>query len=168
MNCILCVSENWGIGKDNQLLFHLPPDMAFFRETTKNHVVIMGHSTLKSFPGGKPLPKRVNIVLSRQNLSPEGFILCHSLNDVFAYIQSQKIPSEDIYIIGGENIYRQFLPYCQTAYITKVNQPADADRFFPNLDEDDNWTLQSCSEEQIHGNLSFRFCTYQNKKPLVF
>ena len=132
MNMIVCVSRNWGIGKNNQLLFHIPDDLKQFKALTTGKVVIMGHNTLKSLPGGKPLPNRTNIVLSRNpHLVVEGATVCNSVQDVL--IEVSGLPHSDVFIIGGETIYKIFLPYCRRALITRVDTAPDADAFFPDL-----------------------------------
>ncbi|WP_099204100.1 dihydrofolate reductase [Scatolibacter rhodanostii] len=166
MNCILSVSENWGIGKDNKLLFHLPSDMAFFKAKTMGNVVVMGHSTLKSLPGSKPLPNRMNIVLSRHlDSAPEGTLLYHSMEELLPDLATG-YDSDSVYIIGGESIYKQFLPYCHQAFITKVQKDVPADRFFPNLDNDPNWVLADSTEPITEKEITFTICTYENKNPL--
>lgn len=166
MNCILSVSADWGIGKDNGLLFRLAPDMAFFKQKTMGNTVIMGHNTLKSLPGGKPLPGRVNLVLSRSLASaPDGVILCRGLADISRQTAGKN--PDSLFVIGGEAVYRLLLPYCRTAYITKVEKVVPADRFFPNLDENPDWALTGVSEPQSAGGLTFTFCTYTNQNFLV-
>ena len=160
MKIIVAVSENWGIGKDNDLLFSIPTDMKFFRETTKGHTVVMGRKTLESFPGGNPLKNRTNIVISK-TLKPdekEGIVLFGSIEE---FIENRDKFDDEIFIIGGASIYRQMLEYADTALVTKVDSIADADTFMPNLDEDDNWTLAECSEDMTENGLTFRFCTYK-------
>ena len=158
MKLIVAVSENWGIGKDNGLLFSIPTDMRFFRETTKGHTVVMGRKTLESFPNGKPLKNRTNIVLSRNLEEDEGYIVVRSLEEL---IETVSGIDDEIFIIGGESIYKLLLPYADTAYITKVNALVPADSYMPNLDEDKAWEMESESEEITENGVSFRFCTYK-------
>lgn len=165
MNLIVAVDRNWGIGKDGKLLYSLPEDMRFFRETTSGKVVVMGRGTLESMPGGRPLKNRTNIVLSA-SAQGEGFFAVRSIAELLA--QVNQYPPEDVFVIGGESLYRSLLNYCSAAYVTKVDAAADADRFFPNLDRMDNWAQTSASEPREHEGIFFRFCKYENKSPKPF
>lgn len=162
MNLIAAVDQNWGIGKDNKLLVSIPADMKFFRETTTGKVVVMGRKTLESFPNGLPLKNRVNIVLTT-NLSYQaaGAVLVHSKEELEEELK--KYPSEDVYVIGGESIYRLLLDQCDTAHITKIDYTYEADAYFPNLDEDGDWEIVADSEEQTYFDLEYYFYKYQRK-----
>lgn len=163
MNLIAAVSENWGIGKEGKLLFSLPGDMKFFRETTRGKVVIMGRETLDSMPGGRPLKNRVNIVLTRNpNFEREGVIVRTDVESALG--EAGKYPAEDVFVIGGQSIYKCFLPYCDTAYVTRVEALPEADRFFPNLEDNPDWALFWQSEPQTENGLTYRFCTYRRKR----
>lgn len=154
MNIIVAADKNWAIGKNNKLLVSIPQDMKFFRETTTGKVVVMGRKTLESFPGGQPLKKRVNIVLtSDKNYHVNGADIVHSIDALLEELK--KYPAEDIYVIGGESIYRQLLPYCDKAYVTKIEHAYDADTFFPNLDEDPQWRMTKTSDEQTYFDLEY-------------
>ena len=160
MNLIVAVDKNWAIGNDNKLLVSIPQDMKFFRETTMNQVVVMGRKTLESFPNGMPLKKRTNIVLTRdKNYQVKDAIVLHTVEEVLEELK--KYNEEDIYIIGGESIYRQFLPYCKVAHVTKVNHAYEADTYFPNLDEKDEWVVTGVSEEQTYFDLEYEFVRYE-------
>lgn len=160
MKLIAAVSENWGIGKDNDLLFSIPKDMKFFRETTMGKTVILGRKNLESFPGAKPLPKRPNIILTRdKNFKVEGATVVNSIDELLA----MEFDKDDAFVIGGEEIYRQLLPYCDQCFITKVKETADADKFMVNLDEDADWKLTSESEEIEDNGHIITFCTYERK-----
>ena len=165
MNLIVAVDRNWGIGKDGKLLYTLPGDMRFFRETTKGKVVVMGRGTLNSMPGGRPLKDRTNIVLSTC-AQGEGFLAVRSLPELLA--QVKQYPLEDVFVIGGASLYQSLLNYCFAAYVTKVDAAADADRFFPDLDRMNDWTLISTSEPGEHEGIQYRFCQYENKSPEPF
>ncbi len=159
MNLIVAVDKNWAIGKDNKLLVSIPDDMKFFRETTTGKVVVMGRKTLESFPNGKQHQKRVNIVLTRdKNYQVKDAIIVHSKEELDKELQ--KYNSEDIYVIGGESIYRMMLDDCQRAFVTYIDYAYDADTFFPNLDEKSDWKLAEESEEQTYYDLEFYFRTY--------
>ncbi len=160
MNLIVAVDKNWAIGNENKLLVSIPADMKFFRETTMNKVVVMGRKTLESFPNGMPLKKRTNIVLTRdKNYQVKDAIVLHTVEEVLEELK--KYNEEDIYIIGGESIYRQFLPYCKVAHVTKVNHAYEADTYFPNLDEKDEWVVTGVSEEQTYFDLEYEFVRYE-------
>ena len=160
MKLIAAVSENWGIGKDNDLLFNIPKDMKFFRETTMGKTVILGRKNLESFPGAKPLPKRTNIILTRnKDFAVEGATVCTSIDEVLAL----PLEKEDMFVIGGEEIYRQMLKYCDVCYITKVKKTVPADKFMVNLDEDAEWVKTYESEEIEDNGHIITFCTYERK-----
>ena len=162
MKMIVCVSENFGIGLNNELLFSLPPDMKFFRETTSGKVVVMGRGTLDSFPGGRPLKNRINIVLTRdRNFIREGAVVCHSTEEVLDYVK--QFDSDDVFVIGGGQIYEMFRPYCDEALVTKVMEKAECDTFFFDIDKDPEWSLYQESEIMEHEGLNFSFCTYKRK-----
>ena len=160
MNLIVAVDEKWGIGKDGGLLAHLPEDMKSFRETTSGRTVVMGRRTLESFPGGKPLKNRVNMVLSRNEAySPEGVQVYHKAEDVLEALKDCN--EDDVFIIGGGMIYREFLPYCNKAYVTYIHRTFDVDTDFENLDQDENWKLESVSDGREHEGISFEFRIYR-------
>ena len=163
MKLIVCVDANWGIGYKNELLVRIPSDQKFFRETTTGKVVVMGRKTLESFPGGKPLKNRVNIVLSSSDKTSkaEDEIYVKTIDDCLELLKQYN--EDDIYIIGGASIYKQFLPYCDTAYVTKVDREFSADTYFPNLDKDDEWEIVSESDEQTYFDNTFAFLTYKRK-----
>lgn len=161
MKLIVAVSENWGIGKDNGLLFNIPKDMKFFRETTMGKVVVLGRKNLETFPGGKPLPKRINIVVTKNpDYKCEGAVVVNSIEEVMGLGYAD----DDIFVIGGEQIYRQMLCYCDTCYVTKVKEYADADRFMVNLDEMDEWVLADRSDEIEDNGHIIQFCRYERVK----
>ena len=159
MKCIVAVDSNWAIGKNNKLLVSIPADMRFFKEQTMGKVVIMGRATLESFLGGKPLKGRVNIVVTRdpKYYVPDAIIV-HSVKE--AASAAAAYPADDVFVIGGASIYRQFLPLCDTAYVTKIAYAYDADTYFPNLDEAPDWELLEESDEQTYYDLTYAFTTY--------
>lgn len=162
MNLIANVDNNWAIGKNNQLLVRIPADMKFFRETTTGKVVVMGRRTLESFPNGQPLKNRTNIVLTHdQSYQVKDAIVVHSMEELQEELK--KYPSDDIFIIGGESIYRQFVDVCDVAHITKVDYAYDADAYFPNLDEKPEWQITQDSEEQTYFDLIYHFYKYEKK-----
>lgn len=162
MNLIAAVDKNWAIGLNNKLLASIPEDMKFFRETTTGRVVVMGRRTLESFPGGRPLKNRTNIVLTRdRSYQVKGAVVVHSLEELRKELE--KYPSQDIYVIGGESIYRQLLDDCDVAHITKIDYAYEADAWFPNLDELEEWRITADSEEQTCFDLEYRFLKYEKK-----
>lgn len=141
MKLIVAVSQNWGIGKDNKLLFNIPLDMKFFREKTLGKRVVLGRKNLESFPGGKPLKNRENVVLTRnKSYKPEGVLVFNSKKEFLEYDKAD----ENTFVIGGESIYKMLLPYCDTCYVTKVLETAECDKFMVNLDKSRNW---KCTEK---------------------
>ena len=162
MNLIVNADKNWGIGRENQLLVHIPNDMKMFRQTTTGKVVVMGRKTLESFPNGMPLPKRTNIVMTTdQDYDGRGAIVVHSEEELFEELK--KYADEDIFIIGGESIYRMMLPYCDTAYVTRLDYAYDADTYFPDLDARKEWEIVKESEEQTYFDLEYVFLKYQRR-----
>ena len=160
MKMIVCVSEDFGIGYKGDLLFSLPPDMKFFREQTKEKVVIMGRGTLDSFPGGKPLKNRVNIVLTRdEDFSREGAEVFHSKEEILEYVK--KFPEDDVFVIGGGQIYDMFRDDCKEALVTKVRKSVPCDTYFFDIDKDKSWTLAEESEVSEYEGTEFSFCTYK-------
>ncbi len=163
MKCIVAVDKNWGIGRNNDLLFSLPADMKHFRETTSGKVVVMGLRTLKSFPNGAPLKNRVNIVLSDVDVEPaEGLFVCRSIDELRDALKNHN--TDETYIIGGGMMYRQFCDCCDEAIITKVDADGGATVFFPDLDEKANWYCDSVSDPVETNGHIVRFCTYKNRE----
>lgn len=163
MNLIAAVDKNWAIGKNNQLLVRIPMDQKFFRETTTGKVVVMGRKTLESFPNGLPLKDRTNIVLTHNpNYQVKDAIVVHSMEELREELA--KYNSEDIYIIGGEQIYKALVDECDVAHITKIEYAYDADAYFPNLDEMPEWRITADSEEQTYFDLEFFFYKYEKIK----
>ena len=163
MNLIVAVDKNGAIGNQNKLLVSIPADMKFFRETTMDKVVVMGRKTLESFPNGLPLKKRTNIVITRdKNYQVKDAIVVHSVEE--AVEELKKYSEEEIYVIGGESIYRQMLPYCKVAHVTKINHAYEADTFFPNLDEMEDWKVTGISDEQTYFDLEYEFVRYERVK----
>lgn len=162
MKAILAVDKNWGIGYNNRLLVSIPSDMKFFRQTTTGKVVVMGRKTLESFPNGLPLKNRTNIVLTaNQDYDVKDAVIVHSKDELLEELK--KYNEDDIYVIGGESVYRMMLPYCDTVLVTKIDRAFQADTHFPNLDEMEEWTLTEESEEQTCFDLEFRFTKYERK-----
>ncbi len=163
MNLIAAVDKNWAIGCKNQLLVRIPNDQKMFRQTTTGKVVVLGRKTLETFPQGLPLPNRTNIILSKsQNYKVKDAVVVHSIEELLEEIGQYQ--SEDVFIIGGESIYKQMLPYCDTAHITKIDHVYEADSYFPNLDEDADWEVTADSEEQTYFDIAYSFVKYERKK----
>ena len=163
MNLIVAVDKNWAIGFDNKLLVSIPDDMKFFRDTTMGKVVVMGRKTLESFPGGKPLKGRTNIVItSNSDFQRQGVICVHHIDEL--HQELEKYDTNDVYVIGGESVYRLLLPECKVAHVTKINFAYQADAYFPNLDEDKDWKITADSEEQTYFNLEYFYHKYEKKQ----
>lgn len=157
MQAIVCVSENWGIGCDGRLLFRLSADLKRFRALTTGKTVILGRKTLATFPGGKPLPNRRNIVLTHRDFAIEGAETAHSAEEAAA------LAGPDAVVIGGTSVYRAFLPYCDRVLVTKVDACPEADSFFPDLDASPDWMAVSESEDLEEDGLRFRYVDYIRK-----
>ncbi len=162
MQAIVAVSRNWGIGKEGELLFSIPADMRFFRSMTSGKTVVMGRKTLESLPNGMPLKNRRNIVISsRFDYQVEGAEVVHSPAEAVHLLGDET--GEQVFVIGGGEVYRAMLPFCETIYVTKVDAQPQADRCFPDLDSMDDWRLAEQGEEQSDGGYNFRFCVYKRK-----
>lgn len=158
MELIVAVDKNWGIGKGNDLLCHIPADLKHVKELTIGHALILGKKTLESLPGGNPLPDREHIVLCfPDEVIDKDVIVVNSIEEAL------KKASEfsRTFVFGGESIYRAFLPYVDKAYVTKIDKAFDADRFFPNLDEDPNFKMTEEGEVMTHKDLNFTFTIYE-------
>ena len=162
MNLIVAVDKNWGIGNKDQLLVQIPNDQKFFRQETTGKVVVLGRKTLETFPNKAPLRNRTNFILStNKEFKVEGAVIVNSVEELLEKLK--KFASKDIYIIGGESIYRQLLPYCDTAHVTKIDHAYNADSHFPNLDEMTEWKITADSEEQTYFDLEYVFLKYEKK-----
>lgn len=160
MKAIVAVDKNWGIGKKNDLLFSLPADMAYFREKTLNKVVIMGSNTLKSFPGGRPLKNRTNIVLFPGGEKRDDCTIVDSMDEL--KLELKKYNAEEVFVIGGAMFYKTMLPYCTEVLVTKVDADGGAEVFYENLDKLPEWTLVSESETVETNGLNIKFTVYKN------
>ncbi len=159
MNLIVAVDKNWAIGKNNRMMWSIPADMKFFRETTKGNVVIMGRKTLESFPQGQPLKNRVNIVITKnREYRVKGAVVVHSVKEA---IEKAEEYEGEIYVIGGESVYREMLPLCDKAFVTKIDHAYDADTYFPDLDRMKEWRMTKISEEQTCFDLEYYFTVYE-------
>lgn len=163
MNLIVAVDKNWAIGNKNELLVRIPNDHKYFREETTGKVVVLGRKTLETFPQGLPLKNRTNIILSSNTkYQVKDAVVVHSVEELLEELKPY--PSEEIYIIGGESVYRQMLPYCDVAHVTKIDHTYEADSYFPNLDQDDAWEITADSEEQTYFDIAYQFVKYERKK----
>ena len=159
MELIVAVYDDWGIGKDGTQPVALSADRKFFRQATKGAMVIVGRRTIEDFPGKKPLPGRVNVVLTRTKQEIPGFTVATSPEEAMELAKTV----ERAMIIGGGSIYRQMLPLCDTAYITKVHCTPESDTFFPNLDADPDWTLESVLQSGEEDGIAYEMCMYKRK-----
>lgn len=160
MDTIVAVDAEWGIGRDNDMLFSIPDDMKFFRKTTLGAVVISGKNTLFSFPGSKPLPKRRNIIISRTLEENEGYEVVRDIESLFALLKEVK--DEKIFVIGGAEVYAELLPYCEKAYVTKMHKDFKGAKFFPNLDREADWSMAEEGEMLNYEGVDYQFTTYVN------
>ena len=159
MKLILAADEKWGIGRDGGLLCHLPGDLKFFKEKTTGKTVIMGRVTLESLPGKKGLPGRRNLVLTRdETYQAERAEVVSSEEELWSALTGT--PTDDVFVIGGAKVYQEFLPYCDTCYITKIYADLNADRFFTNLDEDEQFTCEALSDVQEENGIRYQFYQY--------
>ncbi len=159
MNLIAAVYSDWGIGRDGTQPIALSADRKFFRETTRGAAVIVGRKTIEDFPGKKPLPGRVNIALTRGEAKLPGFTVCRSPEEALALAKE----AEKCFVIGGGSIYARMLPYCDTAYITRLDANPDSDTFFPNLDEDENWYVDALLRSGEESGIHYEMLLYKRK-----
>ena len=159
MNLIVAVYDDWGIGKDGTQPVALSADRKFFRTTTRGAMVIAGRRTIDDFPGKQPLPGRVNVALTRQETEIPGFMLCHSPREALTLAKT----AQRCFVIGGGSVYRQMLPCCDAAYVTKVHTTPESDTFFPNLDEDGDWYLVEILQSGVENGIAYEMCLYKRK-----
>lgn len=159
MNIIVAVDKNWAIGNKGDLLVRIKSDHRRFKALTVGKVVVLGRKTMDTFPGRKPLKDRTNIILSHDpEYKVEGALVVHSIDELLEELK--KYPSEDVFIIGGSSIYDQMLPYCDCAYITKIDHGYEADAFFADLDADPEWKVRQTSETQTDYDVPYSFVDY--------
>lgn len=169
MKLIVAVDREWGIGYKGDLLARVRADLLHFRQLTTGKIVVLGSNTLSTFPGGKVLKNRTNLVLHPDKAyQPADAVVVHSLDELFATLQAY--PTDEVFVIGGASVYRQLLPYCDTAYVTRFDRSLEKDVYFPNLDADGDWALTDVGEEQYSdpttdtvSDLPFRFLEYRRK-----
>ena len=159
MELIVAVYDDWGIGRDGTQPVALSADRKFFRETTKGAMVIAGRRTIADFPGQKPLPGRINLALTTQQIEIPGFTVVHSPQEAVAMAEN----APRAFVIGGGSVYRQMLQYCDTAYITKVHCTIDSDTYFPNLDENPDWYLAETLLAGEENGIGYEMCVYRRK-----
>ena len=159
MELIVAVYEDWGIGQNGTQPIALSADRKFFREITRGAMVIVGRRTVEDFPGGNPLPGRVNVLLTRTKRVFPGFTVAASPEDALRLAKT----AERAMVIGGGSIYRQMLPYCDTAYVTKVHTRPESDTYFPNLDEDSDWYLAEILQSGEENGIAYEMCLYKRK-----
>lgn len=166
MDAIVNVTENWGIGLGNRLLVTISGDMRRFRALTEGKTVILGRKTLETFPNGRPLKNRRNIIMSTDlRFSADGAEVVHSVEELRTRIRT--LPADSLCVIGGESVYRALLPYCARVLLTRTLSSPPADRFFPNLEELPSWELSECSETLEENGVRYRFEDYVNREPLA-
>lgn len=161
VKAILSADLDWGIGCRGKLLKRVPEDMKFFRNMTADKIVVMGRETFETLPGMQPLKDRVNIVLSKKgNFSDDKITVCRSIDDLVHKLAGYY--SDDVFVIGGESVYTQLLPYCSEVYVTRFETVFEADRHFPDIDAMENWKLVSESEQHFFEGMSFKYLKYVN------
>ena len=160
MNLIVAVYSDWGIGRDGTQPIALSADRKFFRETTRGAMVIVGRRTIADFPGQKPLPGRINVALSRNADEIPGFTLCRSPEEAAELAKTV----QRAMVIGGGSIYRQMMPFCDTAYITKVHVTPESDTYFPNLDADDDWYLAETLQSGEENGIAYEMLLYKRRE----
>ena len=159
MELIVAVYDDWGIGKDGTQPIALSVDRKFFREMTRGAMVIAGRRTVADFPGQKPLPGRVNVVLTRQGGEIPGFTVCASVEEAVALAKT----AQRAMVIGGGSVYKQMLPFCDTAYITKVHVAPESDTYFPDLDIDPEWELENVLQSGEENGIGYEMLLYKRK-----
>lgn len=165
ISIIVAADRNWGIGNGGKLLTSIPEDLRFFRETTRDKVVIMGRKTVESLPGGQPLPNRTTILVTRDpSFQMKDVVIVHSVEEALKEAKKYKT---DIYVAGGGEIYEQMLKYCDEALVTYIDYSYQADTRFPNLDKTPEWVLASQSEEQTHFDIVYFFRQYVRRKDYI-
>ena len=159
MELIVAVYDDWGIGKNGTQPVALSADRKFFRETTRGAMVIVGRCTIEDFPGQQPLPGRVNVALTRSNTEIPGFTVCGSPEAAAELART----APRAMVIGGGSIYRQMLPWCDTAYVTKVHCTPESDTYFHNLDTDPEWYLEETLLRGEENGIGYEMCRYRRK-----
>ena len=165
LKAIVAVDEKWGIGRKNGLLFSLPEDMKFFKETTLGKTVCMGYNTLLSFPNGKPLKDRKNVVLCPIGVERDDLTCVHSLDELFSELKKE---SGEVFVIGGAMFYKTMLPYCEEVLVTKVKADGNAEVFYENLDLNPNFSCVKESEPIITNGYEIKFTVYKNSDVKMF
>ena len=159
---IVTVDNNWAIGSKGGLLVRIPNDHKNFRQETAGKVVVLGRKTLETFPQGMPLQNRTNIILSANpDYRVKDAVVVHSKEELLKELS--KYQDDEVYIIGGESVYRMMLPYCNVVHVTKIDHIYDADAYFPNLDEMYEWEITNDSEEQTYFDIAYQFIKYERK-----
>lgn len=159
MEAIVAVYEDWGIGRDGTQPIALTADRKFFREMTRGAMVIVGRKTLADFPGGRPLPSRVNVVLTRQSGDIPGVVVCHGTEEAVEIAKT----ADKAMVIGGGSVYHQMLPYCDSALVTRIHCNPGSDTFFPNLDEDPAWEQTEVLQSGEENGIWYEMCRYRRK-----
>lgn len=163
MNIVVTVDSNWAIGSKGDLFVSIPNERKMFRELTEGKVIVYGRKTLRTFPQGLPLMNRTNIILSRdKNYKVRGAKVVGSVEELLEEIRGYR--TEDVFVVGGESVYRQLLPYCDVAHVTAIDNDFAADAYFNNLDKNDEWQMTADSDEMTYFDLPYTFIKYERKK----
>lgn len=164
MKLIVVVDEQNGIAKESNLLVHLPSDLAYYKEKTLGNTVIMGRKTLESLPGARPLPNRQTILLTRdRNYHKEGMVICHSVGECLEWLEEHQVPEQSVFVSGGAEIYRAFLPYCQMAYVTRIYHDFDADIRIMDFDQLPEWCCTVKGEMMEEKGIFFSWDIYERQ-----
>ena len=158
MDAIVAVYSDWGIGAKGTQPVVLKADRALFRSLTDGATVIVGRKTMEDFPGGRPLKGRRNVVISRQQIEIDGAVVAHGTEDALAAVGDERC-----FVIGGASVFRQFFPYLDRVYVTKIDLRPESDSFFPDLDSDPDWYLDECGQPREENGVAFRFCVYRRR-----
>lgn len=162
MNIMVTADERWVIGSGDKLLVQIPRNQKLFMEETTGKIVVVGRKALQTFPQGMPLQGRTTIVLSKnKDLKIKGALVMDSLESLLKELKKYK--SEDIYIVGGESVYAQLLPYCDVVHVTKVDHVYSGNKYFPNLDNDPDWEITAESDEQTYFDIPYTFLKYERR-----
>lgn len=159
MELIVAVYDDWGIGRNGTQPIALSADRKFFRDTTRGAMVIVGRRTIEDFPGQKPLPGRVNVALTRSGRAIPGFTVCSGPEEAAALAKT----AQRAIVIGGGSVYRQMLPFCDTAFVTRVHAAPVSDTFFPDLDQDPSWILEKILQSGEENGIAYEMCLYRRK-----
>jgi len=161
MDAVVAVYADWGIGAQGTQPLVIPADRVRFRELTTGHAVIVGRKTLEDFPGGRPLPKRHNIVITRQQLQIDGATVVHTTDEALA----EAAKYDQTFVIGGASVFAEYFPHLTRVFVTKIDATPHSDAFFPDLDAAEAWRCTSAAPWQVSDGVRYQFCVYEREAP---